>query len=222
MNKDIQDFIQELTSRENVLGVILFGSWARGNNRANSDVDLLVIVTDGYRRTIECRNTQTFEIIYTTVKAAGEFWQDKKDDCFGLWSVAKVLYDKDGIVEKLKQQAQEIINQGKTKIDEHQRKQYRFSAEDEIRAVEKMIAHDEATAYLVLSYTVNTLTSLFFDLREFWTPAPKQRLVKIKEFHPTLGQYFEEYYSDKNVLDKIEIVKKVVPLVFEDQVLKIE
>jgi predicted nucleotidyltransferase len=66
MNNDTINFIEELKSRPEVLGVILFGSWARGNNRPDSDVDLVVILTDGYRRTVECRNKQAFEIIYTT------------------------------------------------------------------------------------------------------------------------------------------------------------
>jgi predicted nucleotidyltransferase len=44
MNNDTQQFIEELKARSDVLGVIMFGSWARGNNRPDSDVDLVVIL----------------------------------------------------------------------------------------------------------------------------------------------------------------------------------
>lgn len=55
LNAIAQQYIEELQTDSNVLGIILFGSWARGNNRPDSDVDLLVIVQDGFKRTVEYR-----------------------------------------------------------------------------------------------------------------------------------------------------------------------
>jgi len=66
MNQDSVNFIEELKQRSDVLGIILFGSWARANNRPESDVDLVVILDQGYKRTVEYKNKQAFEIIYTT------------------------------------------------------------------------------------------------------------------------------------------------------------
>lgn len=215
MNQDTQEFIEELRRRHDVLGVILFGSWARGNNRPDSDVDLVVILTEGYRRTVEYKNKQAFEIIYTTAKSALEFWQSKKDDCVGLWTVAKILYDKDGTIQQLKAKADEIIKEGKKPIDEYQKAQFRFGVEDEIRAVEVLADKDRITASLVLGYAITNLTSLFFDLRQLWTPAPKQRLEKIKEIKPELYSTFEQFYKDDVSLeDKIVAAKTIVPLIF--------
>src|SRR2546429_807459 len=109
MNNDTQEFIEGLKSRPDVLGIILFGSWARGNNRLDSDVDLVVILTEGFRRTVEYNKTQAFEIIYTTEKLAFEFWENHKDDCAGLWEVAKVLYDKDRTIERLQTKVEEML-----------------------------------------------------------------------------------------------------------------
>jgi predicted nucleotidyltransferase len=47
MNQETETFLEELKQKPEVLGVILFGSWARGNNRPDSDVDLVVILTNG-------------------------------------------------------------------------------------------------------------------------------------------------------------------------------
>src|SRR3989338_1050999 len=102
MNEQTQKFLGELKQRPDVLGVIMFGSWARGNNRPDSDVDLVVILTEGYRRTVEHRNGQPIEIIYTTEKGAFDYWEGHKDDAAGLWEVAKILYDKDCSIEQLK------------------------------------------------------------------------------------------------------------------------
>ncbi len=217
MNQNIKDFVEELKQRPEVLGIILFGSWARGDNRPDSDVDLVVILTEGYKRTVEYKNDQAFEIIYTTEQSALEFWKNKIDDCAGLWSVAKILYDKNKTLNTLKEQALEIIKNGKKPIDEYQKKQYQFSAEDEIKAVEHLIANDPTTANMVLAYTVNNLSSLFFDLRQLWTPAPKQRFSKIKEINPKLYSIFGRFYTDKTSLkEKIGVAKEIVPIVFEN------
>jgi predicted nucleotidyltransferase len=216
MNEVTTIFVNELKTRPDVLGIIMFGSWARGNNRPDSDVDLLVIQSEGYRRSVEYKNKQAFEIIYTNAQSALEFWQSKKDDCAGLWAVAKIVYDKDGTTQQIKVKAEEIITEGKKTIDEYQKGQFKFSAEDEIKAVEAIMFNDEATANLVLAYTVLGLTSLFFDLYQQWIPAPKQRLAKIKEIQPELGLLFENFYSDISLKEKIKVAKNIVPIVFEN------
>ena len=68
MNNVYDEFVEDLKKRSDVLGIILFGSWARGNNRPDSDVDLVVILKEGFRRTVEYRGSQAFEIIYTIGK----------------------------------------------------------------------------------------------------------------------------------------------------------
>jgi predicted nucleotidyltransferase len=73
MNTITQQYIGELQQNPQVLGIILFGSWARGNNRPDSDIDLLVIVKDGFKRTVEYREGQTFEITYTTEQGAIQY-----------------------------------------------------------------------------------------------------------------------------------------------------
>jgi len=77
-----QQFLAALRANPEVLGVVLFGSWARGNNRPNSDIDLLVIVAAGFRRTVEQHAGRTFEITYTTERGAAEYWLASPDDAF--------------------------------------------------------------------------------------------------------------------------------------------
>lgn len=216
MNEITLKFVDELKARNDVVGVILFGSWARGNNRPTSDVDLLVVLSEGYRRTVEYRDGQAFEIIYTTANLAFAFWEDNKNDCANLWSVAKIVFDKDGSTQNLKEKAELMIKLGKKPIDEYQLDQFQFSAEDEIRAAETMIESDPVTGNLVLSKTVLSLTELFFDIRQEWTPAPKQRITKINEIKPELYSTLEKFYKDGNTLkNKIETAKKITKLVFQ-------
>lgn len=216
MNEETKTFLEELKQRTDVLGVIMFGSWARGNNRPDSDVDLVVILTEGYRRTVEHRNGQAFEIIYTTEKGAFDYWEGHKDDAAGLWAVAKILFDKDGTIERLKIKIKEVLDAGKKPIDEYQLGQFRFDSEDILKYVESILASDPTSANLILTNKIFALTELFFDIRQIWTPAPKQRLTKVKEINPDFYSLLQEFYQEQITLrNKLELAKKIVPIVFE-------
>lgn len=215
MNNETKSFLEELKLRDDVLGVIMFGSWARGNNRTDSDVDLVIILKDGFRRTVEYRDKQAFEIIYTTEKGAFDFWGGHKDDAAGLWEVAKVLYDKDNTIERLQSKIKEVLDAGKKPIDEYQLGQFRFDADDQLKYVESIILKDPTTANLILSNKVFSLIELFFDIRLLWTPAPKQRLAKITELDAKLFELLEQFYKEPITLpEKLAIAREIVPLVF--------
>ncbi len=216
MNDQTSKFIEELKLRDDVLGIILFGSWARGNNRPDSDVDLVVILSGGYQRTIENRDGQVFEIVYSTAESALDYWKSHKDDCASLWEVAKVLYDKNGTMEDLQKEADLIIKAGKQPINELVFGQLRFDAEDQVKVSEFMFDKDPTTANFILTNKVFALTSLFFDIRQLWTPAPKQRLEKINQIKPELSYTLQAFYRDGETFkNKSETAKKVIDLVFE-------
>jgi len=215
MNETIKSFIEDLKQRSDVLGIILFGSYARGNNRPNSDVDLVVILSDGYSRTVEHKNGQAFEIIYTTEKGAFDYWESHRDDAAELWEVAKILYDKDGAVESLKIKIQEIISVGKKAIDKSELEQLRFDAEDQIRYVEDIILSDSTTANLILTNKIFILTGRFFDIKQMWSPSPKQRLAKIKDLNQDLYILLESFYRDGETLEnKLIFAKNIIKLIF--------
>jgi len=214
MNKATGNFLEYLKQRADLLGVIMFGSHARGNNRQDSDVDLVIILTEGYRRAVEYRGGQAFEIIYTTATGALAYWKSHIDDAAGLWAVAKVLYDKDGTIAQLENKIQKVLDKGKKPIDEYQLGQFRFDAEDVLKYVENILDSDPTTANLILTNKVFTLTELFFDIRQLWIPAPKQRIAKIKELSPGLYTLLTEFYSDKDLKERLEIAKSILNLVF--------
>ena len=203
MNDIVQRHIKTLAARSDVRAVILFGSRARGNNRPDSDVDLVVILTEGYRRAIEEHDGLLFEIVYVTEDAALKFWLNNPDDGYGVWEVAKILVDKDGCAERLRNQTSAALAKGKPAIDDFQRSQLRFDAEDQISYAER-IAHDDlATAELVLSNKVFSLAETFFNLRRMWIPGPKQRLALIRKSDPSIAKLFEAFYGASALVDRI-------------------
>lgn len=215
LNTATNQFISELQARPDVVGIILFGSWARGNNRPESDVDLLVIVTGGFKRTVDYRGSQAFEIIYTTAESALAFWRDNLNDCAGLWQVAQVVYDPNGTVRDLRIQAAVLLAAGKTPLDDDSIRQLRFDADDQLTAIDHLFTTDPTTAQFLLHQKVFALTELYFDLRQQWTPAPKQRLAVIKSLNPALCSLLETFYSDRLTLtEKLDTARKITQIVF--------
>jgi hypothetical protein len=215
MNSISQQFIEELQTDSNVLGILLFGSWARGNNRADSDVDLLVIVKDGFKRIVEFREGQAFEMVYTTEQGAIEYWQSNPNDAVELWKVAKILFDRDGTVARLQRAGNEIKKRGKPALTSGQYEHFKFDVQDQLKAIENLTGSDPTSARMLLSIKVHHLTELFFDIRQLWTPPPKQRLAVIKAMNQTLYDLIERYYGDNSLPEQVKIVKSIVPIVFD-------
>jgi predicted nucleotidyltransferase len=215
MNTIAQQYIEELQANPNILGIILFGSWARGNNRADSDVDLLVIVEQGFKRTVEYRAGQAFEITYTTERAAIDYWQANPDDAIELWNIARVLYDRDGTVARLRRAGDAIRANGKAPLTSDQYEHFKFDVHDQLKAIGELATSDSATARMLLSFKVFQLTELFFDTRQLWTPPPKQRLRRISDLDHTLYSLISRYYEQSSLNEQIAIAKSIVAAVFD-------
>jgi predicted nucleotidyltransferase len=215
MNAATQQFAAALQLRPDVLGIILFGSWARGSNRSDSDVDLLVIVEEGFRRAVETRDNQVFEIIYTTAASAIDFWRASPDEAVEFWRIAQVLFDRDGTVDRLKAVGAEITAGGKAPLSDDQRAHLTFDIYDQMRTAQAIAPNDPSTARMLLHMKVLQLTEVFMDIRQLWTPPPKQRLAAIKELHPELYQRITHFYEEPSLTQQIDIAQDIADIVLK-------
>ncbi len=215
MNATTRSFIEALKADSDIRGIILFGSWARGNNRPDSDVDLLVIRREGFRRVVEVVNEQAFEITYTTEQGALDFWQANPDDAVELWNIAQVLFDRDGVMARLRQAGASIRAQGKAPLDPDQLAHLQFDVFDQIRAVRALSASDPTTAKMILSFKLFQLTELYFDIRQQWTPPPKQRLARIRQQQPALDDLVRRFHEVRSLSEQVDLIEKIARLVFQ-------
>lgn len=202
-------FIEKLKNDANVLAVIVFGSYARGNSRPDSDIDLVVILKEGYKRAAEDFEGQTFEIIYTTEKAAIEYWQLNKHDAVGLWDVAKVIFDLDGTGQRLKEFGETLRKEKPMTFDTAKLDHLRFDARDSIKSAEKINETDPATASLLIHKKAADLADLYFDIKQMWRPAPKQQLESIKRIDSEMGALFTEFYETAEFDRKAQILTEI-------------
>lgn len=211
MNVGNLQFIKELKKRIDVLGIVMFGSRARGNNRLDSDIDLLVLTKRGFSQVLEIKSRQAFEIVYTNPSKTLRYWQKKPDSCAEFWSHAKILYDKDAVVNKLQQKANEIIVRGKPKLNSVLLKRKTFHYLYQSRAIKSILKSDPVSAALLLDDEVRAVVEDFFHLNQIWLPGPKRRIreieVRDKQLFKLLKNYFLGGYS---LSGRFEIYTKIV------------
>jgi hypothetical protein len=207
-------FVEKSKQNEDVLAVIVFGSYVRGDGRPDSDIDLVIILRDGFKRAAEYLEDQAFEIIYTTEKAAIEYWQSHKADGVGLWNVGKILYDRDGTGERLRQYGQSLCTELPSQLDESQVVHARFDFEDSLKAINSIKGHDAATASLLVHKKVADSIEVFFGLKRTWSPAPKQQLQTIREQDLVLAGFLDRFYTETNLDGKINLANNISAHIF--------
>ena len=205
----LEKFTERLTEDNNTLSVILFGSQARGGSTPESDIDLVVILKEGYKRVAEYFEDQAFEIIYTTEQAAIEYWEKNKQDAVGLWTVAKVVFDRDGTGARLRDFGTKLCTELPPEVDASTLDHLRFDFEDSLKAIERVRENDAATASLLLHKKVASLIDLFFDLKRMWRPAPKQQIAQILNLDTDLGKIIQDFYTAESIENQVTLAKKI-------------
>ncbi len=91
-NQAIQIFIQSLLKKlgKQVLGMILFGSKARGDSTSDSDIDILILTQDenrNLRREISSVSSSTgmeYDILINTIVISSNRWAQMTQERFSL------------------------------------------------------------------------------------------------------------------------------------------
>lgn len=215
MEEALKAFVEDLKTRPECLAIAIFGSYARGQHRQNSDIDVFVVVPEGAWRDIETLNGQSFEMVYASKDSAISFYRENPNDAVQQWKDLKVIYDPKGIFEEVRVVVNEIEKQGKKKRDDRAIRHLRFDADDRIRALEYLAEKDHATANYYLSIFGEQMFDLYFDLRGLWTPPPKQRIPYLRENDKETAQLFECLFSEQPVAKRIEASKALIERVFK-------
>jgi hypothetical protein len=91
-----------------VLAVFLFGSFARGTSRPDSDIDLLVITRSPFWKEVFRHDGVEFEVVRNDVSGTIAFWREHQAECTEFWRDARPLWDREGTVALLSLAADEI------------------------------------------------------------------------------------------------------------------
>lgn len=113
----IEKFLEQYKNEDYFLGAILTGSYATGNNDVNSDIDIFIVTKDSTtwrERGNKLIDGYMIEYFINPVRQVlKEFDDGFKDNAIAttlIFAGSKILYDKDGTIEKLVNRAKEDLN----------------------------------------------------------------------------------------------------------------
>jgi len=215
MKSVVEKFIEELKAKDDILGVLIFGSYVRGDQRENSDVDFLVVTKSSTFRDVETREGQVFEIVYSSLNDAKAFYENNPDNAVRQWNDGKIVFDRNGEMEELRSFVATIKEKGKAELTVKQKAHLRFDAEDRISALEYLKEQDFPTANSNLYLLANSLLDLYFNLKRKWAPAPKQSLKVLRINDPAMARLFDSFYSSQEFEEQMQITKQIIKDLFE-------
>jgi len=215
MEPIVRTYLRELEARQDVLGAAVFGSYARGDARPDGNIDIFVLISEGVHRDLERHDGKTYELLYASEKDALAFYAQNPDDCVTTWADAKIAFDKDGGLLRLRAYANLLRESGKISAAKSDIMHRKFEAEDKLNTLREIAKSDMSTAFMYLHELAGRLLEYRFNMIGHWTPPPKGRLSALRTVEPELAVLFDEFYSHVSWDGKIEMFGKLIKRTFE-------
>src|SRR5213078_727224 len=132
------------------------------------------------------------------------------------WSSAKILYDPDGSLARVRDHVAAIVARGKPPLDATRTDYLRVAGEDRFRAAAGLATNNDAAARMLLFELLLDLVGTFFDVRQIWTPPITRRLDAIARISPDLhGLLIRIFCADDSTTEKLRLAHLALPLVFD-------
>ena len=168
MNPAITSFVEELAADPTTRGVLLFGSQARGTARPDSDADLVIIVDrPGFVMGVAERDGQEFELVHISEATAMAYFSENRDAAADAWPSAKILYDPDGSLARIRDHVAAILARGKPTLDATRAHYLRAAAQDRFRAAAGLATNNDAAARMLLFERMLELVGTFLTFDNF-------------------------------------------------------
>ncbi|MCC7432349.1 nucleotidyltransferase domain-containing protein [Candidatus Peregrinibacteria bacterium] len=210
MQKALNSFLEELKQNPNNLAVALFGSHAKGTNRPDSDIDLLVITKNINQRGVEKKHGQEFEIVYATAPDTEAFYKKDPNNYVRFWQHAIILYDPQKILAKFQKKAHAMFKEKKHPMSEDAIKHSIFNLTDQLHYINFQIDKDPANALRMLYSHLYTTLDFYFDYHQIWKPAPKETLQTLDKINPRLAQKARELLLETSINKKGTIFEELI------------
>jgi hypothetical protein len=182
----------------NCRGALLAGSVVRGEGTETSDLDIVIIddtVESSYRESL----FQFGWAIEAFVHNATSYKRFVEDDCKrGRPSLARMLAEgfimkDDGIMEKLKQEAKELLLQGPEPLTEEQMKLARYFITDMLDDFIGSVKREEDL--FIAGALADKLHEFVLRTNRQWTGSSKWVVRALKKYDPVLCDRFVEAFD---------------------------
>lgn len=187
--------LQELKQDSTVVACLCFGSFARGDYRPGSDIDLLCLTRAPWReRRVRLVGGVTVELFYNPPiqldRELREAAITRNPATVLLLQESRVLWDGEGISAPLLALADEVHRQGPDPLSAFQILMLRYRLTDLLQDWLDL-AGEPGPQRLVEAELLQGMSEAFFDLRRQWRPKTKYRLHEMARLEPETAYHLE-------------------------------
>lgn len=214
------DFLKEIMNKykrdKDVLGIILFGSLARGKFDEYSDIDVYLLTKrkKKYSRTNFLSGKFRIDILIDSVKEAKKYLCEDRYNVRRVTShmlaCGKIIYRRTKDIEKIQRIAKKNIKL-KTKYNKDEILMHKYSIDDFWGEVQRDCKKRDYTAFgLDSQLLMNNIIELFLKLhRTFWRRSDEtaETLIKLDK---SFALKVSRFYKAKSILSKKKILGELV------------
>jgi len=190
MDNLIKSVCDELKKDQQLVGIILYGSFAEGNNHPQSDIDLIAIYEYDIDR-VRCfieegTSIQILERSLDIFKTKLIKSMRKKPYSLS----AKIQYDKTGEINDLIQKAKELeIARGPHRLSDKDILYGRITLSQDIYTIEGLIANEQLeAATLIVMEVLLVALDLYYDYYHYFKVGPKRLIEDLKSYDESLAE----------------------------------
>ncbi|AZR73001.1 hypothetical protein BBF96_06085 [Anoxybacter fermentans] len=214
--KVIDQICKELQQRDNLVGIILFGSLAKGNYHKGSDIDLYVVGEDEKDRvTFFYREGIPVQLLWRSVEDfKKKILKPTRDIPMGL--IGKILYDPTGMIQKYMEKSRKLADQGPKPLTDHEKIMIRATLSQDMEIINGLLDKGKtAEAVILMNDLLLEAISAYYDIKKWWMPKRKHLISDLKNHHPDLGTLAEKIILETNPKEKFKKLYKLRNIVLD-------
>lgn len=203
--KVLDKVCEELKRKKGVLGILLFGSLAKGHHHSYSDIDLFVIGEDEVHRTEwYYHDGIPVQIIWRSP----ELFKEKimiKTRTYPISKSCKILYDKLGLITESVEKSKKAVGEKPVRLSEQELKMKHAELSMTFSTIKGLIDSGElASAVLLMNDLVYIGIELYYDLNHHYMVSKKHIIPDFKKHHSELGCLCESIVLEADIHKKLQ------------------
>lgn len=203
--------LQKLQQHEDILGLYVFGSVARGEATINSDVDVKVMVKDG------CIQNNVSHPVIHGKKIDISFFPEqyfideldkevKDSNRKPFIAESLILFDKTGTLNKLRQKALKVKPK---KVLKKEIPWIKFMVEHMDDKAKRHLDSDPLSSLLAMNINLNDLLKFHYQINRKWWVSNKRLLSDLRKWDLGLAKMIEKFLQESDVNKKYKLWGKI-------------
>ena len=214
--EQVNRFVASRLDGGDVTAVLLYGSYARGTEHEQSDVDIIFVVDQGFKSEVVDLDGVDVEVLEQTKHNMFAFWEQNLDEDrhWYLWKDVKVLYERNNEGTEVVAHAMSLVGEKRPWPNDRIEMRKKV-AQAKLRRTRFLSQLDAGSAAIALVELVQAMTGHWFDVRGQRVPSSKAFSGVFAEEDPELGDLLVGFYVRPTEFDvRFDLADRMAELVY--------